>query len=271
MDWNDLPKQKRLLIFMLNRESSKNLSFTMDSCGDEVVANGISANKNALANMLYVLCRTNYIEKIPRPNGSYAYLLTRDGQDEAERLMSQCSNNVEGPKSASSLRGTEEHNGVEAYAKHLEQMIAGLKDGLEKLTSQPKLFNGLVKAQSMEIERLKAALKNAEIENDSLRVSKKMTSDAALCLDEEKTALRNERDCLQKSLYSIDGRRKALAKENEELSTKVAILKKSLSSTLEDLDKKNKKIEHLEDSIDKLIYNLTKMAEWARQMKNGSK
>ena len=127
-----------------------------------------------------------------------------------------------------------------------------------------------MKAQAKEIERLKAALKDAEAENVSLRFSEKTARDAAVCLEEEKTALQNERDSFQKSFYDIDEHCKALAKENEDLTTKVAIIRQSLSSALADLDKKNKKIEHLEDSIDKLKYNLIKMAEWAGQMKNSA-
>lgn len=272
MEFNDLPKQKQLLIFMLNRELSTNSPFTTASCGDEVVANGISSSKNALTNMLHTLCQKKQIEKIPLVNGSCGYLLSEDGEDEAEYWMAKCDNDEEAPESIDSLFKTEEHHNDidEAYAKRLEQIIAGLKDELLKLNDQRSQSDALVKAQAKEIERLKAALKDAEAENVSLRFSEKMTRDAAVRLEEERTALQNERDYFKNYFYSIDERRRALAKENEELSTKVAILKKSLESTLADLDKKNKKIEHLEDSIDKLKVNLTKMAEWAGQMKNGA-
>ena len=271
MEFNDLPKQKQLLIFMLNREASTNISFTLAGCGDEVVANGISASKNALANMLHTLCQKKQIEKIPLVNGC-GYLLTKDGQDEAEYWMAQCDSDMEEQESIDSLCKTEEHDffNSEAYAKLLEQTVDEIKDVLFKLNCKPKQYDELVKAQAEEIERLKAMVKDVEAENDSLRFSEKMARDNAACLAEQRVALENERDNLQKSFYSIDERRRALAKENEELSTKAAILKKSLESTLADLDKKNKKIEHLEDSIDKLKHNLTKMAEWAGQMKNGA-
>ena len=272
MEFNDLPKQKQLLIFMLNREVSTNSPFTLASCGDEVIANGISASKNALANMLHTLCQKKQIEKIPLVNGSCGYLLSEDGEDEAEYWMAQCDGDEEAPESIDSLCKTEEHyiDIDEAYAKRLEQIIAGLKDELLKLNDQRSQSDALVKAQAKEIERLKAALKDAEAENVSLRFSEKMTRDAAVRLEEEKTALQNERDSFQKSFYDIDERCKALAKENNDLTAKVAIIKLSLSSALADIDMKNKKIEHLEDSIDKLKHNLTKMAEWAGQMKNGS-
>ena len=273
MEFNDLPKQKQLLIFMLNREVSTNSPFTLASCGDEVVANGISASKNALSNMLRTLCQKKQIEKIPLVNG-YGYLLTTDGEDEAEYWMAQCDNCKETPESIDSLCKTEEHDffNSEAYAKLLEQ---GIKDVLFKLNCKPKQYDPnqydeLVKAQAKEIERLKAALKDVEAENDSLRFSEKMARDNAACLAEQKVALENERDNLQKSFYSTDEQRLALAKENEELSTKVAILKKSLESTLADLDMKNKKIEHLEDNFDKFKHSLTEMAEWVGQMKTGS-
>ena len=97
-----------------------------------------------------------------------------------------------------------------------------------------------------------------------------MTRDVAVHLEEERTALQNERDSFQKSFYDIDEHCKVLYKENNDLTAKVAIIRQSLSSALADIDKKNKKIEHLEDSIDKLKHNLIKMAEWAGQMKNGS-
>lgn len=268
MEFNDLPKQKQLLIFMLNREVSTNSPFTLASCGDEVIANGISANKNSLANMLYTLCQKKHIEKIPLANGSCGYLLSEDGEDEAEYWMAQCDSDMEAPESIDSLCKTEEHDfNSEAYAKLLEQ---GIKDVLFKLNCKPKQYDELVKAQAKEIERLKAMVKDVEAENDSLRFSEKMARDNAACLAEQKVALENERDNLQKSFYSIDEQHRALAKENEELSTKVAILKKSLESTLADLDSKNKKIEHLEDSIDKFKHSLTEMAEWVGQMKNGS-
>ena len=267
MEFNDLPKQKRLLIFMLNREISTNSSFTIADCGDEVIANGISASKNALSNMLRTLCQKKQIEKIPLVNG-YGYLLTTDGEDEAEYWMAQCDGDEEALESTDSLCKTEEHDfNSEAYAKLLEQ---GIKDALFKLNCKPKQHDELVKAQAKEIERLKAMVKDVEAENDSLRFSEKMARDNAACLAEQKAALENERDNLQKSFYSIDEQLRALAKENEELSTKVAILKKSLESTLADLDNKNKKIEHLEDSFDKFKHSLTEMAEWVGQMKNGS-
>ena len=269
MEFTDLPKQKQLLIFMLNREVSTNSPFTLASCGDEVIANGISASKNALSNMLRTLCQKKQIEKIPLVHGSCGYLLSEDGEDEAEYWMAQCDNCKETPESIDSLCKTEEHDfyNSEAYAKLLEQ---GIKDVLFKLNCKPKQYDELVKAQAKEIERLKAMVKDVEAENDSLRFSEKMARDNAACLAEQKVALENERDNLQKSFYSIDEQRLALAKENEELSTKVAILKKSLESTLADLDNKNKKIEHLEDNIDKVKHSLTEMAEWVGQMKNGS-
>ena len=268
MEFNDLPKQKQLLIFMLNREVSTNSPFTLASCGDEVVANGISASKNALSNMLRTLCQKKQIEKIPLVNGSCGYLLSEDGEDEAEYWMAQCDSDMEAPESIDSLCKTEEHDfNSEAYAKLLEQ---GIKDVLFKLNCKPKQHDELVKAQAKEIERLKAMVKDDEAENDSLRFSEKMARDAAVHLEEERTALQNERDSFQKSFYDIDEHCKALSKENNDLTAKVAIIRQSLSSALADLDKKNKKIEHLEDSIDKLKHNLTKMAEWAGQMKNGA-
>ena len=272
MEFNDLPKQKQLLIFMLNRELSTNSPFTTASCGDEVVANGISASKNALANMLYTLCQKKQIEKVYFQNGTFGYFLSKDGQDEAEYWMAQCDNDEKEQKSIDSLFKTEEHylDIDEAYVKRLEQIITGLKDELVKLTGQYNQSDALVKAQAKEIERLKAALKDVETENDSLRFSEKMTRDNAACLAEQKVALENERDYFKNFFYGIDEQRRALAKENEKLSTKVAILKKSLESALANLDNKNKKIEHLEDSIDKFKHSLTEMAEWVGQMKNGA-
>ena len=268
MKLNDLPKQKQLLIFMLNREASTGIPFMISDCGDEVVANGISASKNALANMLHTLYHKNQIKKVQFQNGTFAYFLSQDGHDEAEYWMAQCDSDMEVPESIDSLCKTEEHDfNSEAYAKLLEQ---GIKDVLFKLNCKPNQYDELVKAQAEEIERLKAMVKEVKAENDSLRFSEKTARDNAACLAEQKVALENERDYFKNFFYGIDEQRRALAKENEKLSTKVAILKKSLASAMADLDNKNKKIEHLEDSIDKLKYNLTKMAEWARQMKNGS-
>ena len=267
MTFNDLPKQQRLLIYMFYYEAESGKAITMLKNGDDILAYGISKNKNSLANMLYILCKKGFVTKAILRNGEVAYHLTSDGevaycltaagQDSARHSINLYSNDIEVPETEDSLRKTEKKCcDIEAYAKRLEQIIVGLKDELFKLNDQPKQFDGLVKAQAKEIERLKAALKNAEAENDNLRVSKQMVRDAAEYFDEEKTKLRNERDSLQKSLYSIDIRRKALAKENEDLSIKILALKKSLLSASADIAKKNKRIEHLEDSIDKLKCSL---------------
>lgn len=243
MTFNDLPKQQRLLIYMFYYEAESGKAITMSKNGDDIIAYGISKNKNSLANMLYTLRKKGFVTETILRNGEVAYRLTAAGQDSARHFINLCGNDIEVHEAKDSLQETEEQCcDIAAYAKRLEQIVVGLKDELFRLNGQPKRFDGLVKAQAKEIERLKTQIKRLETENDSLRVSKKIVRDAALYFDEEKTALRNERDNL----------------------------KRSLSSALADLDRKNKKIDHLEDSIDKLKVNLAKMAEWAGQLKNGA-
>ena len=108
MEFNDLPKQKQLLIFMLNREASTDIPFTIAGCGDEVVANGISASKNALANMLHTLRHKKQIEKVYFQNGIFGYVLSQDGQDEAKCWMAQCDNVEEALKSIDNPFKTED-------------------------------------------------------------------------------------------------------------------------------------------------------------------
>ena len=62
---------------------------------------------------------------------------------------------------------------------------------------------------------------------------------------------------------------KSLEIENDKLKTTIANLRRQLNTVYAELDAKNMKIEHLEDSIDKLANNFVEMHNWAIQMKNG--
>ena len=69
---------------------------------------------------------------------------------------------------------------------------------------------------------------------------------------------------------SLDRQCCELSKKVCELQQQVDSLRNTLSNNLVILDEKNKKVEHLENSIDKLAANLVTMHDWARAMKNGA-
>lgn len=69
---------------------------------------------------------------------------------------------------------------------------------------------------------------------------------------------------------SLDRQCCELSKKVCELQQQVDSLRNTLSNNLAILNEKNKKVEHLENSIDKLAANLMAMHDWARAMKNGA-
>ena len=62
----------------------------------------------------------------------------------------------------------------------------------------------------------------------------------------------------------------SLEDENASLRSTVTKLREQLALVYADVDAKNKKIEHLEDSLDKLAENFNTMRNWALSMKNGA-
>lgn len=139
MTFNDLPKQQRLLIYMFYYEAESGSAITMPKNGDNIIAYGISKNKNSLANMLYTLRKKGLVTEAILRNGDVAYRLTAAGQDSARHFISLYGNDIEVSEAEDSLQETEEQGcNVEAYAKRLEQIIVGLKDELFKLNGQPK-------------------------------------------------------------------------------------------------------------------------------------
>ena len=87
MKFADLPKQKQLLIYMFNYECSTAFGITVSDNGDDIIAHGISKNKNSLSNMFHSLLVKHDINvnKI-----THCYFLTRTGQDEAKRWIECC-------------------------------------------------------------------------------------------------------------------------------------------------------------------------------------
>lgn len=75
-------------------------------------------------------------------------------------------------------------------------------------------------------------------------------------------------DSLQKA-KSLEIENDKLKTTLANLQTTIANLRRQLNTVYAELDAKNMKIEHLEDSIDKLANNFVEMHNWALQMKNG--
>ena len=153
MTFNDLPKQQRLLIYMFYYEAESGSAITMSKNGDDIIAYGISKNKNSLANMLYTLRKKGFVTEEILRNGEVAYCLTAAGQGEARHFINLYGHDIEVPKAEDSLQKTEEQGyDIEAYAKRLEQIVVGLKDELFKLNDQPK--QNAVTADETEIDAL---------------------------------------------------------------------------------------------------------------------
>lgn len=102
----------------------------------------------------------------------------------------------------------------------------------------------------------------ANANDDSLQKIKK--------LEDELDAKNAKLDEYIATNASLDHQRSELSKKVYELQQKVDSLRDSLSNALADLNAKNKKVEHLENSIDKLAANLVTMRNWALDMKNGA-
>lgn len=97
--WNNLPKQKQLLIFMLNLEASQpGEMLIIGRDAHKMVKYGISATKSALRMTLNILSKKGYIEN----RGRGLWCLTIEGQLEAKHWMEQCDDCMEVLSSVSS-------------------------------------------------------------------------------------------------------------------------------------------------------------------------
>lgn len=86
MNIDDLPKNRQLLIFMMNRINSCNESFTVADDGYDVVAFGITKNAKSLSSMLQSLANKGLIEQ----GGHANWFLTDLGETEATYWQKKC-------------------------------------------------------------------------------------------------------------------------------------------------------------------------------------
>ena len=214
MEWNDLPKQKQLLIYMFYYEAKSGLAITMSKNGNDIIAYGISKNKNALANMLYTLCKKHVVFQTKLQDGNVAYALTTAGEEDALHWIRMCNSN--------------------ANAGDSLQIPENANDHIAKLNA--------------EIASLKQKLEQAEAEAEHLRVELKTMTDANMYLDKKKTEL-----CV----------------ENDELAARLANVQQTLHERCFQLNEKAKKVEHLEDSLEKIAASCSQMGRWAITMKDG--
>lgn len=91
MSFDELPKWKRLLVFMYTKENANEGCATfMPGCADEIVSLGITKNKKSLHSMLYDLQAKKLIEC----NFNGYYYLTQDGLDIANACQKEIDDEV---------------------------------------------------------------------------------------------------------------------------------------------------------------------------------
>ena len=133
MTFNDLPKQQRLLIYMFYYEAESSSAITVPKNGDDIIAYGISKNKNSLATMLYTLRKKGFVTEAILRNGDIAYRLTAAGQDSARHFINLYGNDIEVPEAEDSLQKTED---VDADLVDLVKAVASMV--AQKYGNQPK-------------------------------------------------------------------------------------------------------------------------------------
>ncbi len=264
MKFNDLPKQKRLLIYMFYYEAESSNAITMSKNGNDIIAYGISKNKTSLANMLYNLRKKKLVSESILKDGSFAYPLTISGQNEAKRWIERCDEGECLPGNVEQPNETKEEINVDFVS--LANMFA---DAAKRFTQQPKKNNKLQKENAAlveEIEKLKydlhcakAAYDYLEEERDSLKeinermslnmdsVNKRLaakvkeceqlTSDVNNLVSACKT-LKNERNCARNECHSLIVSMKKASDEIHSMETKLQALRQEN----EELKKKNDSI-----------------------------
>ena len=135
MTFNDLPKQQRLLIYMFYYEAESGSAITMPKNGNDIIAYGISKNKNSLANMLYTLRKKGLVTEVILRNGEVAYRLTAAGQDSARHFINLYGSDIEVHEAEDSLQETKATDAdvdLVDLVKAVASMVA------QKYGSQPK-------------------------------------------------------------------------------------------------------------------------------------
>lgn len=168
MTFNDLPKQQRLLIYMFYYEAESGSAITMAKNGNDILAYGISKNKNSLANMLYTLRKKGLVTEAILRNGEVAYRLTAAGQDSARHFINLYSNDIEVSKAKARLQETKAddvdwHSIAEEFAKATIGFANSLKNPTcgNSLYKQVELLKTENAAKDEKISALSRSLRDA--------------------------------------------------------------------------------------------------------------
>lgn len=193
MTFNDLPKQQRLLIYMFYYEAESGNTITMAKNGNDIIAYGISKNKNSLANMLYTLRKKGLVNEAILRNGEVTYCLTAAGQDSARHFINLYGNDIEVPEAEDSLQETEavdvDWHGI---AKQFADVAASFANSLKNPTSGNSLYK--------QVEQLKA--ENAA-KDEKISVLTHSLRDALQRLDEKTKQAQQLEDALSKIENSL--------------------------------------------------------------------
>jgi len=200
MTFNDLPKQQRLLIYMFYYEAESGKTITMSKNGSDIIAYGISKNKNSLANMLYILRKKGLVTAAILRNGDVAYRLTAAGQDSARHFINLYGNGIEVPEAEDSLQETEAADvDWHSVAKQFADAAASFVNSLNNPTGGSSFCNQ-VELLKKQVELLKA--ENAEKDKKISALSHSLR-DALQRLDEKTKQAQQLEDALSKLENSL--------------------------------------------------------------------
>lgn len=200
MTFNDLPKQQRLLIYMFYYEAESGKAITMAKNGNDIIAYGISKNKNSLANMLYTLRKKGFVTEVILRNGEVAYRLTAVGQDSAHHFINLYGNDIEVPTAKGSLQ---ENEAADAdWREQFADAVASFVNSLNSLNNPTggNSFCNQVELLKKQVEQLKA--ENAE-KDKKISVLNHSLRDALRRLDEKTKQAQQLEDALSKLENSL--------------------------------------------------------------------
>lgn len=203
MTFNDLPKQQRLLIYMFYYEAESCKAITMAKNSADIIAYGISKNKNSLANMLYILRKKGLVTAAILRNGDVAYRLTAAGQDSARHFINLYGNGIEVPTAKDGSQETEAADvDLRSVAKQFADAAARLVNSFNSLKNPigGNSFCNQVELLKKQVELLKAA--NAE-KDEKISALSRSLRDALRRLDEKTKQAQQLEDALSKIENSL--------------------------------------------------------------------
>ena len=200
MTFNDLPKQQRLLIYMFYYEAESGKTITMSKNGSDIIAYGISKNKNSLANMLYTLRKKGFVTEAVLRNGETTYCLTAAGQDSARHFINLYGNDIEVPTAKDSLQKNEAAD-VD-WREQFADAVASFFNSLNSLKNPTggNSFCNQVELLKKQVELLK--VENAE-KDEKISALSRSLRDALRRLDEKTKQAQQLEDALSKIENSL--------------------------------------------------------------------